>query len=110
MNALHKVSLAVALLAASAALPHSVALADSPLSSTPHPEEGRLYWNCARKGAPSYQELKAAFGVSNYVQAATLQVRVHSKLRGECQRGVDRVLLVVGEPRTPPLTLVASTK
>jgi hypothetical protein len=82
MNARSTSSLFAAL-----ALSAGSALADAPASGT-------LDWDCTRRGAPTYQEIKASFGIANFHLAQQAAVQVNLIVKRACKREVDRVLVV----------------
>ena len=55
---------------------------------------GQLLWDCGRNGAPSFDELRNSFGITNLHLASQTRVRLASRLAGACQGGLERVVLV----------------
>ena len=56
-----------------------------------------LRWDCARNGAPRYQEIAGAFGYENLTQARAAQPVLYRTIQRGCSRGAD-VLIVRMQP------------
>ena len=81
MNTILKSTAAAAILAAGTA-------------SASDTRTGQLVWDYSRTGAPTHEELRHSFGITNLHLASQTRVRLASRLAGACQRGVERVVLV----------------
>ena len=74
------------------------ALAVTGLASAGEPAANTLSWDCARAGAPGLGEVKELFQTANNDYASRLRVRLQAKLSAECQRGAERILVVLARP------------
>jgi hypothetical protein len=74
------------------------ALAVTGLASASGPVASTLSWDCARAGAPGLGEVKELFETSSNHYASQLRARLQSRLRAECQRGAERILVVLARP------------
>ena len=74
------------------------ALAITGLASASEPVANTLSWDCARAGAPGLGEVKELFETSSNQYASQLRARLQSRLRAECQRGAERILVVLARP------------
>jgi len=74
------------------------ALAVTGLASAGEPVANTLSWDCSRPGAPGLGEVKELFDTSSNHYASQLRARLQSRLRAECQRGAERILVVLAQP------------
>ena len=76
----------------------AAALTVATLASAGEPVANTLSWDCSQPGAPGLGEVKELFQTANNDYASLLRVRLQARLRAECQRGNDRVLVVLAQP------------
>lgn len=74
------------------------ALSVTGMASAGEPAANTLSWDCARAGAPGLGAVKELFETSSNHYASQLRARLQARLRAECQRGAERILVVLARP------------
>lgn len=85
-----------------------VALTVTGLAGAGEPVANTLSWDCNQPGAPGLGEVKELFQTANNDYASRLRVRLQARLRAECQRGHDRILVVLAQPSSSDNVRLAS--